>query len=103
MTIHTSNLHKLIGLDVIYLFKVTGRDVLDVHLAYPNVAIRNCFSYQCNITKGIVRGNGEIVPVRIIFSNFGDVVITDLVRNISTATPTVVGPAVSAETHSRNC
>ena len=81
------------------VFKVTGREVLDVHLAYPNVETRNCFSYQCNITMGIVPGNGEIVPVRVTFSNFGDAVITDLVGNISTATATLVGPAVSAQTY----
>jgi hypothetical protein len=81
------------------VFKVTGREVLDVHLAYPNIATRNCLSYQCNITKGIVPGNGEIVPVRVTFSNFGDAVITDLVGNISTGTTTLVGPAVSAQTY----
>jgi hypothetical protein len=81
------------------VFKVTGREVLDVHLAYPNGATRNCISYQCNITKGIVPGDGEIVPVRVTFSNFGDAVITDLVGNISTSTQTLVGSAVSAVTY----
>jgi hypothetical protein len=80
------------------VFKVTGREVLDVHLAYPNIA-RNCYSYQCNITKGIVPGNGDIVPVRVTFSNFGDALITDLVGSISTGTTTLVGPAVSAQTY----
>jgi hypothetical protein len=61
--------------------------------------VRNCFSYQCNITKGIVPGNGEIVPVRVTFSNFGDALITDLVGNISTATQTLVGSAVSSQTY----
>jgi hypothetical protein len=81
------------------VFKVTGREVLDVHLAYPTVATRNCITYQCNITKGIVPGNGDIVPVRVTFSNFGDAVITDLVGTISTATQTLVGSAVSAQTY----
>src|SRR5215469_3870748 len=81
------------------VFKVTGREVLDVHLEYPNGATVNCFSYQCNITKGIVPGNGGIVPVRVTFSNFGDAIITDLVGTISTGTTTLVGPAVSAQTY----
>jgi hypothetical protein len=81
------------------VFKVTGREVLDVHLEYPNGATVNCFSFQCNITKGIVPGNGGIVPVRVTFSNFGDAIITDLVGNISTGTTTLVGPAVSAQTY----
>ncbi|MGB6592764.1 MAG: hypothetical protein WBE68_14795 [Candidatus Nitrosopolaris sp.] len=67
------------------VFKVTGREVLDVHLAYPNGAITNCMSYQCNITKGIIPGNGHIMPVKVTFSNFGDAVITDLVGTFSTA------------------
>lgn len=81
------------------IFKVTGQEVLDVHLPYTNEATRNCISYQCNTTKGIVPGNGDIVPVRVTFSNFGDAVITNLVGAISTATPTLVGSAVSAETY----
>ena len=81
------------------VFKVTGREVLDVHLAYANGATSNsCISYQCNITKAIVPGNGDIVPVKITFTNLGDAVITDLVGVVSTGVNTLVGSAVSATT-----
>jgi hypothetical protein len=99
-----NQLGRLIPFDFInqvipIVFKVTGREVLDVHLAYANGATSNsCISYQCNITKGIVPGNGNIVPVKVTLSNSGDAVITDLVALVSTGVNTLVGSAVSSTT-----
>jgi hypothetical protein len=47
------------------LLKVTGREVLDVHLAYTS-------GTTSNSSKGIVSGNGTIVPVKVTFINLGD-------------------------------
>jgi hypothetical protein len=73
------------------VFKVTGREVLDVHLAYTNGA-------NSNITKGIIPGNGDIVPVKVTSTNFGDAPMTDLVAVYSTALPSLIGAASEAIT-----
>ena len=73
------------------LLKVTGREVLDVHLAYNS-------GTTSNSAKGIVPGDGTIVPVRITFANLGDAPIYNMVAKLSTDVETLVGSAVSART-----
>jgi hypothetical protein len=73
------------------LFKVTGREVLDVHLAYT-------VGTTSNSSKGIVPGNGNIVPVNLDFANVGDAAVNNMVAKLSTDVETLVGEAVSART-----
>jgi len=73
------------------LFKVTGREVLDVHIAYTVGTISNS-------SKGIVPGNGTIVPVNLNFANLGDAPVDNMVARLSTDVETLVGEAVSART-----
>jgi hypothetical protein len=82
------------------ILEVTGQEVLDVHLPYFNGTNSiSCSSYLCNSSKGIVPGNGTIVPVRITFSNLGDVELNDLTATFSTASPTLIGATASAQTY----
>jgi len=73
------------------LFKVTGREVLDVHIAYT-------VGTTSNSSKGIVPGNGTIVPVNLNFANLGDAPVDNMVARLSTDVETLVGEAVSART-----
>ena len=73
------------------LFKVTGREVLDVHIAYS-------VGTTSNSSKGIVPGNGNIVPVNLNFANLGDAPVDNMVARLSTDVETLVGEAVSART-----
>jgi hypothetical protein len=72
--------------------KVTGREVLDVHLAYTN-------GTTSNSSKGIIPGDGTIVPIKLTFANFGDAPINDMVAVFSTAVPTLVGATIAAVTY----
>jgi hypothetical protein len=56
-------------------------------------------AHTCNSTKGIVPGNGTIVPVRITSSNLGDIELNDMTAMFSTANPTLIGATASAQTY----
>jgi hypothetical protein len=73
------------------IFKVTGQEDLNVHLAYA-------FGATGNSSKGIVPGDGTVVPVKITFTNFGDAPITNLVAVFSTDLVTFVAAATTAIT-----
>jgi len=47
--------------------KVTGREILDVHLAYSR-------GTSSNSSKGIIPGYGTIVPIKLIFANLGAII-----------------------------
>jgi hypothetical protein len=82
------------------ILEATGQEVLDVHLGYFNGTNSiSCSSYLCNSSRGIVPANGTIVPVRITFSNLGDVELNDLTANFSTASPTLIGATASTQTY----
>jgi len=60
-----------------------GREILDVHLAYTS-------GTTSNSSKGIIPGDGSIVPVKLTFANAGDASTNDMVAVFSTAVPTLM-------------
>ena len=74
------------------LLKVTGREILDVHLAFTN-------GTTSNSSKGIIPGDGSIVPIKLTFANAGDASTNDMVAVFSTAVPTLVGATIAAVTY----
>jgi hypothetical protein len=100
------------------VFKVTGREILDVSLAggEPSQAAVSSINSQSNAINGIVPmtnttqpvvraanivPTAKIVsyPVYVVFSNRGDVTIHNLVATFSTNVTSLVATAVSATTY----
>jgi hypothetical protein len=68
------------------LFKVTGREVLDV------------FQVPYNGGIPVIPGNGTVVPIKITLTNHGDAPLNGLVAQFITATPSFVGAAATSTT-----